>query len=216
VPVDRNDPERLLIRQQELAARPKPAQASHAWPPSEFVPTPGRATVREEEPQARLPSEVVSVPPRRRVVAGGTPPSNASAAAGAPSRNWKMPMQAVELTKWQEADTIPPAVPKGADRRVIRGRSIKIVVPLDPAEIVTVATPNGVPRLKLRADVAEHKLVVDVAAKSIRRAIGVIREHGADGVTCIIQGRLVGERIDDAGLSAQPKAQEPKAKPSAA
>jgi hypothetical protein len=34
----------------------------------------------------------------------------------------------------------------------------------------------------------------------------VIREYGPDAVAAIVQGRLVGSEITEAGLSAQPKA----------
>jgi hypothetical protein len=36
--------------------------------------------------------------------------------------------------------------------------------------------------------------------------LAVIREYGPDAVAAIVQGRLVGSEITEAGLSAQPKA----------
>ena len=46
---------------------------------------------------------------------------------------------------------------------------------------------------------------VDLNAKSVRKAIAAIREHGSDNVAAIIQGRLAGDSITAAGLVAQAK-----------
>jgi hypothetical protein len=46
-------------------------------------------------------------------------------------------------------------------------------------------------------------------AKSVRQAIAIVREHGPEAVAAIVQGRLSGDQIADAGLSVQPK--RPKA-----
>jgi hypothetical protein len=51
----------------------------------------------------------------------------------------------------------------------------------------------------------DRRVTADLNAKSVRRALATISEHGGDGVTVIIQGRLVGDTITDAGLMAQPK-----------
>jgi hypothetical protein len=49
----------------------------------------------------------------------------------------------------------------------------------------------------------DRTLTADLSAKSVRRAIATIREQGADA---IVQGRLTGNAITEAGLSVQPKA----------
>ena len=51
----------------------------------------------------------------------------------------------------------------------------------------------------------DRHVTVDLAAKSVRRALATIIEHGVGGVTVIVQGKLVGDAITDAGLMAQPK-----------
>jgi ribosomal protein S3 len=45
----------------------------------------------------------------------------------------------------------------------------------------------------------------DINAKSVRKAAATIGEHGPDGVAVIIQGKLVGDTIAEAGIVAQPK-----------
>ena len=57
--------------------------------------------------------------------------------------------------------------------------------------------------------------VVAVAAKSVRRAIAVVREHGSEVVAAIVQGRLVGSQIAEAGLAVQPKVPKPVEKAAA-
>ena len=38
------------------------------------------------------------------------------------------------------------------------------------------------------------------------RAVGVAAAHGVEQVACVVQGRLVGQELTDAGIAAQPKA----------
>jgi hypothetical protein len=37
-----------------------------------------------------------------------------------------------------------------------------------------------------------------------------VREHGPDSVAAVVQGRLVGSEITEAGLAVQPKAAKPE------
>ena len=54
-------------------------------------------------------------------------------------------------------------------------------------------------------------MTADIATKSLRKAQTTIRELGGDNVVPMIQGKLVADdRIEEAGVSAQPKGQ-PKA-----
>jgi hypothetical protein len=39
----------------------------------------------------------------------------------------------------------------------------------------------------------------------VRRAVAAVREQGPDALAAILQGRLTGDRITEAGLSVQPK-----------
>jgi hypothetical protein len=54
--------------------------------------------------------------------------------------------------------------------------------------------------------VVGRRLTADFPPRAIRKALATIAEHGADGVACLIQGRLLADSaIADAGLSVQPK-----------
>jgi hypothetical protein len=88
--------------------------------------------------------------------------------------------------------------------------SLKAVAVLDPAELLDVVVPEGKPRLVLGIRLPNgSSFTADLNAKSVRRAIAAIREHGADTVAVILQGKLEASRIIDAGLSAQLKAAKP-------
>ena len=52
-------------------------------------------------------------------------------------------------------------------------------------------------------------LTADLNAKSLRRCIATIGEAGPDDVAVILQGKLEGNAVVEAGIVAQPKA--PKA-----
>ena len=83
--------------------------------------------------------------------------------------------------------------------------TLKVVAVLDPAELLDVRVPDGKPRLVLTIRLPDGAVTADLNAKSVRRAITMIREQGPDNVAAIVQGRLAGDVITEAGLSVQPK-----------
>jgi hypothetical protein len=84
-------------------------------------------------------------------------------------------------------------------------RALKCTLVLDPAVLVGVSVPDGVSRVTLKIDVPDRKLTASIAAKSLRRAIATIADAGPENVALILQGKLVGSAIEEAGLSAMPK-----------
>jgi hypothetical protein len=86
---------------------------------------------------------------------------------------------------------------------------LKVVAVLDPAELLTVSVRDGQPRVVLTLRLPDGVVTADLAAKSLRRAIATVREHGPDSVAAIVQGRLVGSEITEAGLAVQPKVAKP-------
>ena len=88
-------------------------------------------------------------------------------------------------------------------------RSLKVTAVLPPEALLGLVVPNGEPRFRLAAAAGGGTYTCDLNAKGVRRAIAAVREHGAENVVAIVQGKLVGNAIEEAGLSAQPKA--PKA-----
>jgi hypothetical protein len=82
---------------------------------------------------------------------------------------------------------------------------LKVTAVLEAAELLDVAVPDGKPRLVLTIRLPDGTVTADLNSKSVRRAVAAIREQGAEAVAAILQGRLSGGTIAEAGLSVQPK-----------
>jgi hypothetical protein len=89
--------------------------------------------------------------------------------------------------------------------QVLNARTLKCTIVLDPAEVAQLVAPDGQPRVVLAIRLPDRRVTADLAAKSVRRALVTINEHGPDGVSVIVQGKLVGDTITEAGIMAQPK-----------
>jgi len=95
-------------------------------------------------------------------------------------------------------------------------RSIKIVLVLDPAEVVdvlqqAVGLPNA--RVLFAINVEGRKLRCEFSAKSVRKALATLHHNGPENVAVIVQGKLLrDDTIAEAGLMAQVKM--PKSEPS--
>lgn len=86
----------------------------------------------------------------------------------------------------------------------LSARAIKVTVLLDPAEIATLATPEGQSRTTLEIKVAGRKLSAEIATKSLRKVHAVISEVGTAGCVTLIQGKLgPNDVMQECGLSAQ-------------
>jgi hypothetical protein len=96
----------------------------------------------------------------------------------------------------------PPGAGKGHAGHEVRGRAIKVTVVVEAADIATVPVPDGQPRVMLRVAAGGCVVMADVSAKSVRRAIAAVREHGADNVVALVQGKLAGgDALAEAGLA---------------
>jgi hypothetical protein len=91
-------------------------------------------------------------------------------------------------------------------QQILNARALKVTISLDSAEVAQLVAPDRTPRVTLTVRLPDRSLIADLAAKSVRRALATITEHGSTGVTVIVQGKLVGDTITEAGLMAQPKA----------
>jgi len=89
--------------------------------------------------------------------------------------------------------------------------TLKCTTLLDPAALAAFTVPDGIPRIPLKLQVAGRTLTVSLNAKSLRKVVATIREAGSDGVVCVLQGKLIGDQIEEAGLSAMPKTPKPAA-----
>jgi hypothetical protein len=88
----------------------------------------------------------------------------------------------------------------------LNGRAIKVTIVLDPAEIAVLTAPGGQSRTTLQIKAGGRNVCADIATKSLRKAIALIREVGADGCVVVVQGKLgPGDVVSECGLVAQAK-----------
>ena len=88
---------------------------------------------------------------------------------------------------------------------VLNARSLKCTIVLDPVEAAHIVAADGKPRVVIDIRLPDRRVSVDLNAKSVRKAVAAISEHGPDGVAVVIQGKLVGDVLTEAGIVAQPK-----------
>jgi hypothetical protein len=107
------------------------------------------------------------------------------------------------------------ARPTAARSELLNGRAIKVAIGLETAEIAMLKVQDGQRRTTLRIKVAGRNVSVDIATKSLRKAIATIAEAGADQCVAIVQGKLErGDMVSEAGLVVQPKTPKTASTPS--
>jgi hypothetical protein len=98
----------------------------------------------------------------------------------------------------------------------LTARVLKVTVVLDPAEVAKLTVPDQ-PRMTLSIQGGgeirvggERVVTADLASKSVRKAQAAIREHGAEAMVVVLQGKLIaGDQLTEAGLVAHVKATKP-------
>jgi hypothetical protein len=90
----------------------------------------------------------------------------------------------------------------------VEGRALKVTTLLDPAPLIGVVVPNGLSKATLRVTVGGRTVTAEVNAKSLRRAVSTLATEGADNVAVLLQGKLEGSAITEAGIATQLKAQK--------
>jgi hypothetical protein len=85
-------------------------------------------------------------------------------------------------------------------------KGMKVTTILDATPFVGLVVPPGQPRAKIRIAIGDAVFTAEVAAKSLRRAVAIIGEHGPDGVALLLQGRLEGAEIMECGIVANVRA----------
>jgi hypothetical protein len=97
----------------------------------------------------------------------------------------------------------------------VTARSIKTVMVLDPAATLAALRPFqaiNTERALMEITVEGRRLRASLSTKSVRKVINIVKEHGVEHVTVLIQGRLMrDDEIAEAGLTAQPKIAKPAA-----
>lgn len=89
---------------------------------------------------------------------------------------------------------------------VLKGRTCKVMIPLEHEALKGIRVPDDQRRMKLQIQLIGGKMTAEISTKSMRRAIAAIAEHGSNDVAIIVQGKLTpGNIVQDAGLMAQLK-----------
>jgi Domain of unknown function (DUF4326) len=112
-----------------------------------------------------------------------------------------------------------PEAPRAMTTIHVRGLKIASLIPAEalPADLVP-PEPQPAGRAIFEVELEGSGLVlrVECNGKAVRKALKAIAEHGADGVNLLLQGTIKppakpGDRLrlEDAGLSAMPKAAKP-------
>jgi hypothetical protein len=99
---------------------------------------------------------------------------------------------------------------------ILNARALKCTIVLDPAEVAQLVAHEGKPRTVIAIRLPDRRVSADLNAKSVRKAVAAISEYGPDGVAVIIQGKLVGDIVTEAGIVPQPKVRQQAAVTAAA
>lgn len=94
----------------------------------------------------------------------------------------------------------------------LSAKSLKVVLVLDTPAVAEALQPYATveKRIPMQIVVEGRNLSAEFAPRAVRKLLATVAEHGAGGVSCLIQGRLLRDNsIGDAGLSAQPKTPRP-------
>jgi hypothetical protein len=107
-------------------------------------------------------------------------------------------------TRFEVRPVAPGQTPKALP---LSAKSIKVVLAIDARQLLGVSVANGVAQVPFIVAVAGRHIKGKLNAKTLSRAVGMVTASGGEDVGVIIQGRLVaGEQLEDAGISAQPRA----------
>jgi hypothetical protein len=101
----------------------------------------------------------------------------------------------------------PASLRKGV--LALSARSLKTTVVVPAAQLARFVVAPGTPHVGFTVDVNGRTVAGQFNAKTLRRVVTAIAEHGPESVAVIVQGNLVGERLDAAGITAQPRNKAP-------
>jgi hypothetical protein len=130
--------------------------------------------------------------------------------AAPPRKKWK-PSSYVWRAPTTASDTRYPAEQifkpeeKPMASLTVTARAMKVTVPLDAAAVTALPTPDGQARSKLTINCEGKSYVADIATKSLRKVKATIAANGAENVFVMVQWKLKGGEIIEAGIVAQVK-----------
>lgn len=90
---------------------------------------------------------------------------------------------------------------------MLSANALKVAVVLSPPEVLRLPASVGTSRVEVAVAIAGGKMTVRASLnpKSVRKAQAAIQEAGAEMVAVVLQGKLSGTMIEEAGIVAQPR-----------
>jgi hypothetical protein len=85
----------------------------------------------------------------------------------------------------------------------LAAKAIKATLSIDAARVHSIVVPEGSGPVPFVITVAGTQVRGQFNPKTLRRAVATVRLEGADNVGVMIQGQLVGDRLEGAGIVAQ-------------
>jgi hypothetical protein len=114
--------------------------------------------------------------------------------------------QTLIATPEARAAVLSRTASRPSGRLRLTAKALKVAVVLDPTALAAFEVPLGTAHFRSPSTPPAGMF----NAKSLRRAIATIREHGIDQVAAIVQGKLAaGDVLEEAGLAAQLKGPRP-------
>ena len=118
----------------------------------------------------------------------------------------------------RQATAPPPASaritsPRSDGRLSLNAKSLKATAVVDGVDLIRFEVPAGSPPIEFTINAQGRKVTGRFNAKSLRKAVTAVNEIGADGVAVVIQGRLAGGVLEEAGISITVKPPKPAAAP---
>jgi hypothetical protein len=112
----------------------------------------------------------------------------------------------VQGTSYQPGTT---STLRPGDRLRLTARALKVTTVVEPTAVAGFTVPNGAARVPFVVSVDGQTITGSFNAKSLRKAVAAIAEHGLDQVAIVVQGRLVGAELTEAGIAVQVRAPKP-------
>lgn len=82
------------------------------------------------------------------------------------------------------------AASRGTGTVDLAAKTIKVTVVLDAAAVARITVPNGASHMPFAVSAAGRRLTGQFNAKTLRKAVTMVAEHGAENVAVIVQDKL--------------------------
>jgi len=101
---------------------------------------------------------------------------------------------------------VPPVAWSKEGQLRLSAKAVKASIVIDPTVLVGLEVPVGKAHTLFEIAVNGIRVPGQFNSKSLRRAVAVVAQQGAEGVVAVAQGKLDrGDKLEEAGIIVQPK-----------